>query len=83
MSIEEQQELKQKSYAEAMRYMDNAEETLRKAKKEDGKLLKNLDNVYDILHLSGYYDGVTDARVISAGFDNAHTIISKIRPINH
>jgi hypothetical protein len=35
MSIEEQQELKQKNYAEAIRYMDNAKETLRKAKKED------------------------------------------------
>ncbi|MDR3189389.1 MAG: DUF5618 family protein [Prevotellaceae bacterium] len=35
MSIEEQQELKQKSYAEALRYMNNAKETLRKAKKED------------------------------------------------
>jgi hypothetical protein len=35
MSIEEQQELKQKSYAEAMRYMDNAKETLQKARKED------------------------------------------------
>jgi hypothetical protein len=35
MSTEEQQELKQKSYAEAMRYMNNAKETLQKAKKED------------------------------------------------
>ena len=35
MSIEEQQALKQKSYAEAMRYMENAKETLQKAVKED------------------------------------------------
>ncbi|MDR3189212.1 MAG: DUF5618 family protein [Prevotellaceae bacterium] len=35
MSIEEQQELKQKSYAEAMRYMSNAKETLQNARKED------------------------------------------------
>lgn len=35
MSIEEQLELKQTSYAEAMRYMNNAKETLQKAKKED------------------------------------------------
>jgi predicted HAD superfamily phosphohydrolase len=115
MSIEEQQKLKQKSYVEAMRYMNNAKETLQKAKKEDnfysdkkyvrtacgtayngvlialdtylmlkdvelpkkkrrsidfytrniskidGKMLKYLDNVYNILHLSGYYDGTTDA----------------------
>jgi len=35
MSTEEQQALKQKSYAEAMRYMENAKETLQKAVKED------------------------------------------------
>ncbi|MDR3328771.1 MAG: DUF5618 family protein [Prevotellaceae bacterium] len=35
MSVEEQQEVKQKAYAEAVRYMDNAKETLRKARKED------------------------------------------------
>jgi hypothetical protein len=35
MSIEEQQELKQRNYAEAMRYMNNAKEVLQKAKKED------------------------------------------------
>ena len=35
MSVEEQQELKQKSYAVAMRYMSNAKETLQKARKED------------------------------------------------
>jgi hypothetical protein len=137
MSTEEQQELKQKNYAEAMRYMDNAEETLRKAKKEDnfyadrkyvrtacgtayngvllaldtylklkdvelpkkrrrsidfytqhiakldGKMLQNLNDVYDILHLSGYYDGILNALVINEGFTNAHEIISKIRPVNH
>ncbi|MDR2448392.1 MAG: DUF5618 family protein [Prevotellaceae bacterium] len=135
MSIEEQQELKQKSYAEAIRYMNNAKETLQKAKKEDnfysdrkyvrtacgtayngvlhaldtylmlkdvempgkrrrsiefytrniakldGKLLKYLDSAYEILHLSGYYDGILDARVISAGFDNAYEIIDKIKPL--
>jgi hypothetical protein len=134
MSIEEQQELKQKNYAEAIRYMDNAKETLQKAKKEDhfysdrkyvrmacgaaysgvllaldaylvlkdvempkkkrrsidfytrniskidGKLLKHLDVVYDVLHLDGYYDGNLDARVIHAGFDNAYEIINKIKP---
>jgi hypothetical protein len=134
MSVEEQQELKQKSYAEAMRYMNNAKETLQKARKEDdyyadrkyvrtacgtayngvllaldtylmlkdieipkkkrrsidfytlniakidGKMQKYLDNVYNILHLSGYYDGTTDAPVIKRGFDNAYEIINKIKP---
>ena len=134
MSLEEQQELKQKSYAEAMRYMHNAKETLQKAKKEDnyyadrkyvrtacgtayngvllaldayltlkdvelprkrrrsiefytrniskidGKMLKYLDVVYDILHLDGYYDGILDARAIQVGFANAYDIIDKIKP---
>ena len=134
MSLEEQQELKQKSYAEAMRYMNNAKETLQKAKKEDnyyadrkyvrsacgtayngvlvaldayltlkdvempkkkrrsidfytrniskidGKMMKYLDVVYDVLHLDGYYDGNLDAIVIKRGFDNAYEIINKIKP---
>jgi hypothetical protein len=37
MSVEEQQEVKQKAYAEAIRYMDNAKEVLRKAHKEDNR----------------------------------------------
>ncbi|MDR2813291.1 MAG: DUF5618 family protein [Prevotellaceae bacterium] len=134
MSIEEQQELKQKNYAEAMRYMNNAKETLQKAKKEgnyyqdrkyvrtacgtaysgvllaldtyfmlkdvelpkkkrrsidfytrnvsrlDGKMLKYLDVVYDVLHLDGYYDGILNARIISEGFATACEIINKIKP---
>ncbi len=35
MSLEEQRELKTKYYNEAIRYMDNAKETLQKAGKED------------------------------------------------
>jgi len=46
----------------------------------DRKMLNNLDNAYKILHIYGYYDGINDARVISAGFDNAKTIINKIKP---
>lgn len=35
MSTEEQQVIKQESYSEAIRYMENAKETLKKAGKED------------------------------------------------
>ena len=35
MSVQDQQELKEKYYAEAMRYMDNAREYLKNANKED------------------------------------------------
>ncbi|MDR0687868.1 MAG: DUF5618 family protein [Prevotellaceae bacterium] len=134
MPTEAQEGIKQKAYAEAMRYMENAKETLRKAGKEDNfyqdskyvrtacgtayngvllaldaylqlkdvempkkkrrsiefytsnvaqldkKLLNYVNNVYNILHLSGYYDGVRDARVIRAGLEDAEQIISKIKP---
>ncbi|MDR2805654.1 MAG: DUF5618 family protein [Dysgonamonadaceae bacterium] len=136
MSQEEQQAIQSKGYAEAIRYMDNAKETLKKAGKEDyyyndrkyvrmasgaayngalialdtylilkgikkakgrksidyyntqivkidKKLLKHLGNVYDVLHLSGYYDGVLDARVIQAGLDEAYKIIEYISPVNN
>ena len=46
----------------------------------DKKMLDYLDDTYKILHLYGYYDGIQDARVISAGFDNAYTLIEKIKP---
>jgi hypothetical protein len=134
MSIKNQQEVKSKAYAEAMRYMENAKETLQKARKDnnryhdvkyvrtacgtaysgvllaldaylqlkdvelpkknrrsisfytshvaqlDRKLLDDVNNAYDILHLSGYYDGVGDARVIKIGFEYAYRIIDKIKP---
>jgi hypothetical protein len=134
--LKNQQEIKQKAYAKAMRYMDNAKDTLQKTRKEnnryadkkyvrascgiayhgvlialdailllkgvtlpkgkrksiefyimhiatfDRKLLNEVNDVYEILHLYGYYDGVQDARVVAAGFDHAHKIIEYIRPEN-
>ena len=133
MSIEEQNEIKSKYYNEAIRYMDNAKETLKKAGKEDKfyldkkyvktacgtayngvltaldgylilkdikktkgrksieyyqdsitkidkKLLNYVNNAYDILHLSGYYDGINTVSVIKEGFNMAYYIIDKIKP---
>ena len=135
MSIQDQQKLKQKYYGEAMRYMDNAKECLKNAKKEDGyyndkkyvkmacgtaysgvlvamdcffilrgihepksknrksieyylenisrqdkKMLNNLNTAYDILHLSGYYDGNQNVNVIQEGFNEAYKLIEKIKP---
>ena len=48
MSVKEQEKIQEKYYSEAIRYMDNAKESLKKAYKE--------------------------------GFDDAYTIINKIRP---
>jgi hypothetical protein len=133
MSIKEQEELKTTYYYEAIRYMDNAKEVLKKAGKEDEfyndekyvkmscgtayngvlkaldgylilkgigktkgrksieyyqksiskidkKLLNYLNNAYDVLHLSGYYDGITSVKIIQVGFEYAYTIIEKIKP---
>jgi len=135
MLIQEQQKLKTKYYSEAMRYMDNAKECLKNAKKEDGyyfdqkyvrmacgtaysgvlvaldyflklksinkpkgkerksieyyqenlsiqdkKMLNQLNTVYEILHVSGYYEGIKKASVIKIGFDEAYKIIERIKP---
>ncbi|MFA6924535.1 MAG: DUF5618 family protein [Bacteroidales bacterium] len=133
MSIKEQHEVRDKYYNEAVRYMDNAKETLKKAGKEnkfykddkyvktacgiayngilkaldgyfilknmsspkgkksiqyyqsnitklDKKLLNYINNAYEILHISGYYEGVTSVKVIQTGFEYAYEIINKIKP---
>ena len=48
--------------------------------KLDKKLLNNLNLAYQILHLSGYYDGINSVNVIKEGFEEAFTIIEKIKP---
>ena len=134
MSTQEQQEIKKTYYKEAMRYMTNAKESLKKAGKEgkfykdekyvktacgtayngvlkaldgylvlknieppkgsrksieyyqkniaklDKKVLNTINNAYNILHLSGYYDGSTSVPVIQEGFELAYDIIDKIKP---
>jgi len=137
MIKEEQNVFLSAEYAEAIRYMDNAKETLRKAGKEGGhyidekyvktacgtaysgvlvaldawlklkeipgpskkkrksiayytdsiakidkKMGDSLVDAYNVLHLSGYYDGVRRVKVIEDGFDVAYEIIEKIKPEN-
>ena len=48
--------------------------------KIDKKLLATLDDVYHTLHLDGYYDGVTNVKVIQIGFEEAYVIINKLKP---
>jgi hypothetical protein len=48
--------------------------------KLDKKMMVTLNCAYQILHLSGYYDGVQSVNVIKEGFDFAYTIIEKIKP---
>jgi len=48
--------------------------------KIDRKMLGTLNSAYEVLHLWGYYDGITSAKVLKNGFDEAYKIIEKIRP---
>lgn len=133
MSIQEQNEIKIKYYNEALRYMEKANATLKKAGKDsdfyeddkyvktacgtayngvlkaldgyfllkgvripksrksiefyrdnvakiDRKLMNYLNNAYEVLHLSGYYDGITSVKVVQSGFEFAYEIINKIKP---
>jgi len=48
--------------------------------KLDRKLLSYLNNGYKLLHLQGYYEGITDVKAIEAGFDNAISIILALKP---
>jgi uncharacterized protein (UPF0332 family) len=50
--------------------------------KIDKKMLDYLNGAYQILHLSGYYDGILVANVVKSGFDEAYKIIDKIKPNN-
>ncbi|MDR3219696.1 MAG: DUF5618 family protein [Dysgonamonadaceae bacterium] len=49
--------------------------------KLDKKMLRQVNNAYEILHLSGYYDGIQDAIVVKRGFDEAYELIDRIKPM--
>ncbi len=46
----------------------------------DRKLLNYLNNAYHLLHIDGYYDGITEIKAIEAGFENAVLIINALKP---
>ena len=137
MSVLEQEEIKLKYHSEAMRYIDNAKESLQKAQKDgkyyqdqkyvraacgiaysgllegldgflllkgvkakgkerksvefyqrnltkiDKKMLSTYVSAYQILHLWGYCDGIQKVNVVKSGFDDALTLINKIKPKNN
>jgi hypothetical protein len=130
----ELQNIKENYYLEALRFMDNAKEILKKAGKNsryfkdakyvkaacgiaysavlvaldgmfelkgikkkkgrknvnyytenlsqiDKKLLNSYNAAYDILHLDGYYDGITLIKLIETGFEEALYIIDKLKVV--
>jgi hypothetical protein len=48
----------------------------------DRKMASFLHTAYNVLHLDGYYDGITSIKTIESGFDAAYEIIEKIKPEN-
>jgi len=136
MTRNEQNIFLSKEYFEAIRYMDNAKETLSRAGKEDNgyykdkkyvksacgiaylgvlyaldawfalkeipeppkkrqksieyymsniaridkKLVSDMDTAYGILHLEGYYRGMSNVKIINNGFELAYKIIDKVKP---
>jgi len=56
-------------------------EFYRAAINKDRKLLNAFNTVYNVLHLSGYYDGETSIKTIQAGFEMAVEVINRIKPV--
>ena len=50
--------------------------------KIDKKLLKALNNAYSVLHLDGYYGGITNVKTIESGFEDAISIINTLKPFS-
>ena len=44
-------------------------------------MLNTLNSAYEILHLLGYYDGITSAKVVKEGFNYAFALINQIKPL--
>jgi hypothetical protein len=51
--------------------------------KLDKKLLNHLNNAYTILHIEGYYGGITNIKAIESGFDDVISIIDYIKEIEN
>ncbi len=49
--------------------------------KLDRKMLISLHDAYEVLHLSGYYDGIRNVKIVQSGLELAYDIISKIKPV--
>jgi hypothetical protein len=50
--------------------------------KKNKKLLGYLNSAYEVLHLLGYYDGITKNSILQEGLKDANFIISQIKPAN-
>ncbi|MDR0603478.1 MAG: DUF5618 family protein [Bacteroidales bacterium] len=48
--------------------------------KQNKKLGRNLDSAYELLHILGYYDGITRSSVVKDGFKELDVFIELINP---
>ncbi|MDR0295811.1 MAG: DUF5618 family protein [Prevotellaceae bacterium] len=46
----------------------------------DKRMLNNLHDAYEVLHLLGYYDGILNISIVENGISVAYNIIDKIKP---
>jgi Domain of unknown function (DUF5618) len=47
------------------------------------KMLNEFNTAYNVLHLDGYYDGISKFTVIQGGMDSAIQIVNKIKPFGY
>jgi len=88
MLIIEQESLQERYYSGVVRYMDNANECLKKARKDDNyyndqkyvRMTCGLNSAYKILHLCGYCDEIENTKVIKKDFKESYKIIKKFKP---
>lgn len=73
--------LKNKSIIKKNHQRKNVDDYKRILSEIDTKLLKEYQNAYNVLHLDGYYDGITKYDTLKSGMDSAVEIINKIKPV--
>ncbi len=80
LAVDTYLEIKGNTLKEKKNSRKTVKDYLAKLSQLDRKLLQEFNAAYNILHLSGYYDGNNKYNVIREGLDSAINIINKIKP---
>jgi hypothetical protein len=81
MAVDTYLEIKGSPIKEKKSSRKTVKDYIAKLSQLDKKLLQEFNAAYNILHLSGYYDGNNKYNVIREGLDSAITILNKIKPV--
>jgi hypothetical protein len=73
----------QKSKRINIQYYIRALNELRKKKPEISSIMKNFDNLYEFLHKSLGYDGITDAKLINIAMQRTKKYLTDIKKLTH